>query len=55
LTALGREPDVRSDAVDFLFLNRLHRIELEYVESWLVRCQASGDERAMLAEGLPVG
>jgi hypothetical protein len=54
LTSLGLEPDVRGDALDFLFLNRLHRIELEDVEARLERCQVSDDEAAMLAAGLPV-
>ena len=55
LTSLGLEPHVRADAVDFLFLGRLHRVELEDVEARLERCQVSGDEAAMLAAGLPVG
>jgi hypothetical protein len=55
LAALGLEPDVQTDAVDFLFLGHLHRIELEDVESRLDRCQVSADEAAMLAAGLPVG
>jgi hypothetical protein len=55
LTSLGLEPDVRGDAVDFLFLGRLHRIELEDVEARLERCQISDAEAAMLAAGLPVG
>ena len=55
LASLGLEPDVRGDALDFLFLNRLHRIELEDVEARLERCQISDAEAAMLAAGLPVG
>jgi hypothetical protein len=55
LAGLGLEPDVRGYAVDFHFLNRLHRIELEDVEARLERCQVSADEAAMLAAGLPVG
>jgi hypothetical protein len=54
LTTLGLEPDVRSDAVDFLFLAHLHRVVLEDVEARLERCQVS-DEAAMLAAVLPVG
>jgi hypothetical protein len=55
LATLGLQPDVRSDAVDFLVLAHLHRVEVEDVESRLERCQVSGDEAAMLATGLPVG
>ena len=54
LTTLDLEPDVRSDAVDFVFLGHLHRIELEDIDSRLERCQVS-DEAAMLAAVLPVG
>ena len=49
------KPDVREDALDFLFLGRLHRVELEDVEARLERCQVSGDEAAMLAAGLCIG
>jgi hypothetical protein len=55
LASLGLEPDVRGDAIDFLFLGHLHRVELEDVEARLDRCQVSEDERGMLAAGLPVG
>jgi hypothetical protein len=55
LAALGLEPDVRADAVDFLFLGHLHRVELEDVEVRLDRCQVSEDELGMLAAGLPIG
>jgi hypothetical protein len=55
LAARGLEPDVRVDAVDFLFLGHLHRVELEDVEARLERCQVSDDEVAMLAAGLPLG
>jgi hypothetical protein len=55
LAALGLEPDIQADAVDFLFLGRLHRVECEDVEGRLERCQVSGDEAAMLAAGLPAG
>jgi hypothetical protein len=55
LASLGLEPDVQADAVDFLFLGRLHRVELEDVEARLERCQVSDDETAMLAAGLAVG
>ena len=55
LAALGLEPDVRADAVDFLFLGRLHRVELEDIEARLERCQVSDDETTMLAAGLPLG
>jgi hypothetical protein len=53
LTTLGLEPDVRSDAVDVLFLGHLHRVELEDVESRLERCQVSEDEVAMLTAACP--
>ena len=52
---MGLEPDVRSDAVDVLFLGHLHGVELEDVEARLERGQVSDDEAAMLAAGLPVG
>jgi hypothetical protein len=55
LAAMGLEPHVRADAVDFLFLGHLHRVELEDVEARLERCQVSDDEAAMLAAGLPIG
>jgi hypothetical protein len=55
LTSLGLEPHVRADAVDFLFLGRLHRVELEDVEARLERCQVSDEEAALLAAGLPLG
>jgi hypothetical protein len=55
LTSVGLEPDVRGDAVGFLFLGHLHRVEVEDVEARLERCQVSDDEAAMLAAGLPVG
>jgi hypothetical protein len=55
LAALGLEPNVRSDAVDLLFLGRPHRVELEDVEARLERCRVSEDQAAMLAAGLPVG
>jgi hypothetical protein len=55
LAGLGLEPDVRGDALDFVLLGRLHRVELEDVEARLERCQVSGDEAALLAAGLPVG
>ena len=55
LTSLGLEPDLRGGTLDFLFLGRLHRVELEDVEARLERCQVSSDEAAMLAAGLPVG
>jgi hypothetical protein len=55
LARLGLEPDVHGDSIGFLFLGRLHRIELEDVESRLERCQVSDDEAAMLAAGLPIG
>jgi hypothetical protein len=55
LASLGLEPNVQADAVDFLFLGHLHRVELEDVESRLERCQLSSDEAATLAAGLPVG
>jgi hypothetical protein len=55
LTTLPLEPDVRSDAVDFLFLAHLHRIELEDVEARLEQRQVSDVEAAMLASGLHVG
>jgi hypothetical protein len=43
------------NAVDFLFLNHLHQIELEDVDSRLERCQVSEDKAAMPAAGLHVG
>jgi hypothetical protein len=56
LTSLGREPDARGDAVDFLFVGHVHGIELEDVET---RCErrsrVSEDELAMMDAGLPVG
>jgi hypothetical protein len=55
LTSLGLELDVWRDAVDFLFLAHLHRVELEDVEGRLEQCQVSDDKAAMLATGLPVG
>jgi hypothetical protein len=55
LTPLGLEPDVRSDAVDFLFLGYLHGVEVQDIESRLERRRVSDDEAAMLAAGLPVG
>jgi hypothetical protein len=55
LAALGLEPDVQSDAVNVVFLGRLHWVELEDVEARLERCQLSDAEAAMLAAGLPVG
>jgi hypothetical protein len=55
LASLGLKPDVREDALDFLFLGHLHRIEVEDVEARLERCQVSDQEAAMLAAGLPVG
>jgi hypothetical protein len=55
LTSLGLEPDVRGDSIDFLLLGRLHRIDLEDIEARCQRCQASEDELAVLAAGLPVG
>jgi hypothetical protein len=55
LAALGLEPDVPGDALDFVLLGRLHRVEVEDVEARLERCQVSEDEVAMLAAGLPVG
>jgi hypothetical protein len=55
LAALVLKPDVRSDAVDFLFLAHLHRVEFEDVEARLERCRVSDDEAAMLAAGLPLG
>ena len=54
LTAPGRGPDVGGDAVDFLFLNRLHRIQREDVEGRLERWQVSGDEAALLAAGMAI-
>jgi hypothetical protein len=41
--------------VDFPFLGRSHRIELEDIDARLDRCQVSEDELAMMAAGLPVG
>jgi hypothetical protein len=55
LASLGLEPDVRGDAIDFLFLGRLHRVELEDVEARLDRGQVSEEELAIMAAGLPVG
>jgi hypothetical protein len=55
LSSVGLEPDVQGDSVGFLFLGRLHRIELEDIESRLERQQVSEDELAMLAAGLAVG
>jgi hypothetical protein len=55
LTSLGLEPEVQGDAVDFRFLGRLHRIELEDIESRLERQQVSEDELALTAAGLAVG
>jgi hypothetical protein len=55
LTSLGLEPDVRSDAVDFLFRSHLHRVELDDIDSRLERCQVADDEAAMLTAGLLVG
>jgi hypothetical protein len=55
LTLLGLEPDVRGDALDFLFLNRVHRIEVADIEARLERSQVSDDEAALLAAGLAVG
>jgi hypothetical protein len=54
-TSLGLEPDVRGDTAEFLFCGRLHRIELEDVESRLEHCQVSEDELTMMAAGPPVG
>ena len=55
LDGAGPEPDVPSDAADFVFPNRLHPIELEDVEARLERCQVSGYEAAMLTAGLAPG
>jgi hypothetical protein len=55
LASLGLEPEVRGDAIDFLFLGHLHWVELEDVEARLDRRQVSDAEAAMLSAGLPVG
>jgi hypothetical protein len=55
LTSLGLEPDVRGDALDFLHLGDLHRIEPEGIVARLDRAQVSDAERGMLAGGFPAG
>jgi hypothetical protein len=41
LAGLGLEPDVPGDALDFVLLAHLHRVELEDVEARLEQCQVS--------------
>jgi hypothetical protein len=53
LASLGLEPDIRGDEILFEFLGRVHRLELEDLESR--GPGISPDERAMIAAGLPVG
>jgi hypothetical protein len=55
VASLGLEPAIRGDAVDSLFLDRQHRVEVGDVEARRERRQASPEELAMLAAGLPVG
>jgi hypothetical protein len=55
LSSVGLEPDVQGDSVGFLFLGRLHRIELEDIESRLEKQQVSDDEVATMAAGLALG